>query len=595
MDRRNFLAVAPLAAAPILAAGRPAAAAAAAATGQDDPWTDVRVADVTDLGKVRSSNIRLVGEVGARIIAFGSAPSGTTKTLRTATLVDIYCGYPDVQGLGGRPGMKIIGNRPVIGVNPDGRGARLLLDEGDVAIVSSLGGGVWEVLEHHANATEAYMLVPGSGDDSVRPPQYLKTWGRMGKGNEPYYPFAIHPGSGKAFTGGQFLRDWGDTPELSFDIGSKSPDGTPIPWSSAPYPGGYIYSRAGVSDGRGGLRFLEPSDTPGGSPPYLFLGRPCQLEFPITEPPTAKGTGGGFTVCVTRHGTVTPIQRSWWSHTGNLVAAGKATFEAAGIGYPFNVGKLGLAGKSHAWAAPSGDCNYFETPGWGNVTIICTDIGSQALEHNAGVAMRKYGDHGAGVDFGYDFASDRWAAFRVNGHVRAPSFAIAPKTGDITLGDRPEGRHTVNGVVSTPDRPAFQAALEHDLKTATGDGTTVIIPFGATAFNRSGGFDAGAGVFTAPVDGLYQLQTTVQLGQVGKHTRMAVEIVTAERTYPLSPGAPSPDDRGRAGACLQVLAAMKAGEAARVRVTVGGGDKNVDIMAGPQDAPASTFSGFLVG
>ncbi len=550
---------------------------------------------VTELAKVRSPNIRLVGKGARRILSFGAAPSGMIKTLRIATLTAVYCGYPDQHGLGGAREVKIVGNRPANGLTGDGLSGRLIVDEGDVLVVSALGGEIWEVLEHHANSTESYLLMPGVGAEDWRPPVVLKTWGRIGKGDQPYYPFAIAPRDGKAFTGGLFLRDWGDTPEIGFDIGAKRPDGAGVPFSQAPYPGGYIYSRAGVPDGEGGLKFLDPSDTPGGSPPYLYLGRPCQLEFPITEPPTAKGTGGGFTVCVTRHGTVTPIQRSWWSHAGNFVAAGKATFEAAGISYPFDVGKVGVIHKPYAWAAPSGDCNYFETPGWGNVTVICTDIGSQALDHNAGLAMRKYGDHGAGVDFGYDFATDRWAAFRVDDHVRSPSLAIAPKTGDITLGDRPEGRHTVNGVISTPDNPAFQAALGRDLTNATGDGAAITVPFDSAAFNRSGGFDAATGAFVAPVDGLYQLQTTVQLSGLGRHKRMRVEIVTAAQVHALSPGAPNPDDRGRAGVCLHALAVMKAGEAARVRVAVDGGERTVNILAGAPDAPASTFSGFLAG
>jgi hypothetical protein len=594
MDRRNFLAVAPLAAAPLLTARE--SARAAELSDPSHPWTDLRVAIVTELGRVRSSNIRLVNTGAGRILSFGNAPSGVTKTLRSAALTTLYCGFPDPDGLGGRPGVKIVGNQPAGGLTPNGLSGRLVLDDGDVVVVTSLGGGVWEVLEHHANSIESYLLMPGVGEEDWRPPVTLKTWGKIGKGDQPYYPFAIDPRSGKAFSGGMFLRDWGDTPELGFDVGAKGPDGSPVPVTQAPYPGGYIYSRAGVPDGKGGLRFIDSQkDFPGASPPYLYLGRPCQLEFPVTEPPTAKGAGGGFTVCVTRHGTATPIQRSWWSHTGNFVAAGKATFEAAGIGYPYNVRDLGLARKHYAWAAPSGDCNYFETPGWGNVTIICTDIGSKALDHNAGVAMRKFGEHGSGVDFGYDFDTDRWAAFRVHDHVRAPSLAIAPKTGDITLGDRPEGRHTVNGIVSTPDNPAFQAVLRRDLNNATGDGGDLTVPFDATAFNRSGGFDAATGAFVAPVDGLYQLQTTVQLAGLGRHKRMLVEIVTAAQVHALAPGAPSPDDRGRAGVCLHALAAMRAGDAARVRVTVDGGERTVGVLAGSAGAPASTFSGFLAG
>ena len=604
MHRRGFLATLPLATAATAASGR-GVSSRSLPDGRDAPdqperWIDVEAALVIPLAAIPSRHIRIVGDGATNVLSFGTAPQGLTKVLRCAAAFALYCGFRDPDGLAGPPGVKIIGNMPAASRTPDGLGGRLLVQSGDVLVVTCVGDQVWEVLEFQAHSTEAYLLNPEADDSHGHPAPYMKTWGKVGRGRFPTLAFGIDPNSGKAYAGGMMLRDWGDTPEISFDIGDQTKSGDPIPIGggglTAPWPGGYIYSRAGIPDGAGGLRFVDQDayGRMGGDPIDFFNGRCAQLEFPVTENPTQHGTGGGFTVCVTRNGTVTPIQRSWWSNTGNFIAAGKATFEAAKLSYPYDVTRLGLAPHRQMWTAPSKDCNYFDTPGWGNISVICTDIADPELDYNAAISMRRYGDHGRGVDFGYDFAADRWAAYRVLDGKRRQALSIAPGSGDITLGQEASDRHVISGVIATPHNPAFHAVLASDIVEATGDGRTHTIYFDEEVFDRSGHYDPSRGRFTAPISGIYQLQTHVQLGSFGKRNGLAIEIATSGRLYRLQPGLPAADANDCAGAGLSVLAAMKAGDVADVRIIVEGGPRTVRILSGGAVSRTS-FSGFLVG
>jgi len=596
MHRRTFLASASLAAAPGLAraagAGQARAAAGARPGFVTVPLVDGGLADTAAAG---SENI-LIEPMGEDNLQYlGQAAPGSFRRITTSRPIGVLFGFDEDGGgpaLEGDPSALAAGNGAYT-LTPRDVLELVALDR-----VNRAGRRVWR-LAAASRSPVSEMLRPG-GDLHAGAPDTLKFIGTPGPdAPQRYWPFMVDGAAGKAFTGGLFLRDWGDTPEIGFDVGDKDEHGRPIPFGTRtelPYPGGYIYSRAGIPDGRGGLTFVdaEAYAKAGASPPYLYIGRPCQLEFPLTETPSQTGTGGGFTVCVTRHGTVSPIQRSWWSHAGNLVAAGKATFEAAGIPYPFDVKSLSWwrddRRQAEKWTAPSGDCNYFETPGWGNVSIVMTDIASPALEHNAGLAMRCYGAHGTGVDFGYDFGQRRWAAYRVHQDARTPVISVAPETGALVLGHEPDATHAVLGRVTTPHNPAFQAALGRDLVGATGDGTPAFLTFDDELYDRGGDFDPRAGAFTAPVEGLYQLQATLQFGDFGVRDEVRVEIVTDSRAHRLATGVPAADRRGRAGVSLSATAAMKAGERARVRLTVGGGARDLRLLA-----PDTVFSGFLVG
>src|SRR5690606_25874672 len=123
------------------------------------------------------------------------------------------------------------------------------------------------------------------------------------------------------------------------------------------------------------------------------------------------------------------------------------------------------------------------------VSIVMTDIASPELDHNAGLAMRCFGDHGTGVDFGYDFAAGVWGAYRVSGGERTPAITIAPESGDMVLGDAPQGRHRLQGTVSTPHQPAFEGRLARDRAAVTGDGTAAVVSFDEEALGRGGHFD----------------------------------------------------------------------------------------------------------
>lgn len=56
---------------------------------------------------------------------------------------------------------------------------------------------------------------------------------------------------------------------------------------------------------------------------------------------------------------------------------------------------------------------------------------------------------------------------------------------------------------------SFFAYLSTTQNNVTGDGTIYTIPFDTTLFNIGSGFNTGTGVFTAPVTGNYQFNSTV--------------------------------------------------------------------------------------
>ncbi len=135
-----------------------------------------------------------------------------------------------------------------------------------------------------------------------------------------------------------------------------------------------------------------------------------------------------------------------------------------------------------------------------------------------------------------------------------------------------------------PAWTAFRADLSAD--TVAGEAA---LRFDRVAFDQHGDFDARAGVFTAPVTGIYQLDATVQLGAGAEGASLA--IVTSTERFQTEAGRPQPDASGRAALRQSALVRLKAGDTARV-VLQGAGAK---IEGGAEGRPRSSFSGFLVG
>jgi len=150
--------------------------------------------------------------------------------------------------------------------------------------------------------------------------------------------------------------------------------------------------------------------------------------------------------------------------------------------------------------------------------------------------------------------------------------------------------------------PAFCAFLSAPASAVTGDGTLYAIAPDAVLFDTADAF--AAGLFVAPVDGIYQFNGTIALGGVAiAHNRFghALQVLagtgpaTEARSFTAEAGDIAPDAAARVTLRLAHAVRMLAGNTARLTVQVEGSTKVVDVVGGTTAGVATTLSGFLVG
>jgi hypothetical protein len=560
--------------------------AAAQQTRAQDAWVSAAVPDAAaarfDIGALRSENISAsIGSGKFFVTDLGTAPSGVFRRIRNGGVNAI----PFVMD-----GKRIVGYAPSSPVGgPGGSGGSNVLPvaPGEVVEFVSLGGGSWQLVQYLPLRMQNFGLQPNWEPNNIPPTHPAPdNWFQLGpvagKGPEPDYPFAVNwtLHGGKVHTHGLYLMLPGDTPNIELrqaDIDPK--DEGPRPWTHAPWYGAHVSGRPMVDIGGGTYAFLN-NEQPGTvgyrqGPSFLYQGFSANIVFPITQPPTRAGTGGALLFKVTPNDTITPFQRGWFSNTGNFVEIGKAAFEACHLAYPY--AHPGPMWKSDS---PCDDADYFDTPGWGNLSVVATDVGDPKTGHNAAIAIRKFKAHGEGLDIAYDASAGTIDRYGVHEDRRTAVETFDP----------------ARNVFTYPTKPAFQAGLGADVAAATGDGQAFALRFDKVALDQGRNFDAGSGAFTAPVSGPYQLQVTVELSGVSPDNGgVSLDIVAGGRTYVYEPGRLRPDADGRVSLHYSVLAPLQAGQTARAVVRVGGARRTVAVLAGTAEAPRSTFSGFFAG
>lgn len=80
------------------------------------------------------------------------------------------------------------------------------------------------------------------------------------------------------------------------------------------------------------------------------------------------------------------------------------------------------------------------------------------------------------------------------------------------------------GEITYPSQCAFRAILAADKLNVTGNGTTYTIPFDTEDYDQNADFNAGTGIFVAPVTGKYQLTLAVLLTGGGTKTTLYASI-----------------------------------------------------------------------
>lgn len=168
-------------------------------------------------------------------------------------------------------------------------------------------------------------------------------------------------------------------------------------------------------------------------------------------------------------------------------------------------------------------------------------------------------------------------------------FSLASATGNVIVAQD-------TGEVTKPLQPAFLAWLSATANNVTGDTTAYTVIFDTEIFDQNADFDTGTGVFTAPVGGRYQFNTTVLFGGLSNlNTAGYVGIVTSNRTYYWQNNMYNISTGGQAMFSLSVLADMDAGDTVHVVAQAAGSGKVVDIVSGGVATdPRTWFSGFLV-
>jgi hypothetical protein len=148
---------------------------------------------------------------------------------------------------------------------------------------------------------------------------------------------------------------------------------------------------------------------------------------------------------------------------------------------------------------------------------------------------------------------------------------------------------TTYGQVTKPLQSAFSAYVSGNISSVTGDGTAYTVIFNTKYADQGINYNTSTGIFTAPVAGLYLLNTVLYIRDTSTRDTLVGIVCTAGTHWCYTgPGHPLASD----GSMIingSTFAVMAAGATAKVQITVSGGAKDVDIFQ-----PLSEFSGTLI-
>ena len=172
--------------------------------------------------------------------------------------------------------------------------------------------------------------------------------------------------------------------------------------------------------------------------------------------------------------------------------------------------------------------------------------------------------------------------------------ATAIKSGSGNIGLNSGLSVNTSGIMTNASQPAFHVYQSSTLSNATGDGTTVTVPYNTVKFDNSSSFNTGTYTFTAPITGKYVFGFNVYLnGIVAVNNSMTMILNTTSTSYQVfvNPYAIQASGTGPLIQYYTACVGMTVGDTAYVQVQVYATTKGVNIQAGE---PYSFFWGYLV-
>lgn len=138
---------------------------------------------------------------------------------------------------------------------------------------------------------------------------------------------------------------------------------------------------------------------------------------------------------------------------------------------------------------------------------------------------------------------------------------------------------------------AFLARVSQTITNVTGAGTAYDVVFDDTIFDVNSDFNTGTGVFTAPITGIYQFNSSIYFSGIGAATGFRIRLRTTSRNYiVISNVNPTAAEQSLD---ISTLADMNAADTAYIEVVASGeGADTIDIFGGTSQQ--SSFSGFLI-
>lgn len=195
---------------------------------------------------------------------------------------------------------------------------------------------------------------------------------------------------------------------------------------------------------------------------------------------------------------------------------------------------------------------------------------------------------------------DAFTILRSNGNIGIGT--VSPTTvlevaGTTILGSDSTDSHTLNGVQTKPNNPAFYAFLGGLTENVTGDNTTYTVAGNSERYDIGGNYDTSTFTFTAPVTGKYAFTAGLELlGVTSSHVEHLMTLNTSNINIRIASGNTFNQKSG-SNALMTVTGSvqieMEAADTATLQINVSGGTKVVDIQPGGGGSE-SWFSGYLM-